>query len=273
MGNILLPESSNDFASTDDYNIFVTYIISLCLGQILISLFVVKNRKVAFSLCPHDTTTLTNTLLYGAIVILFPFTGVIMATDFYLNSKNLEKDFERISKEVNWSHGVINKKEFESLITKLNFIEDQEKLGSFEMLKVVENGIESFLQVGLVILMFVKLPYEGILNKQIFGLAQTEESQLLEILQAVGFKADAKLFFFVSCAMGYFFIATGIVSYIGVIQKQSMGMKHKLILILIHLFKIATSLLTFCLLLTISNNGFMIWSCLILVKSFMIFIN
>ena len=56
--------------------------------------------------------------------------------------------------------------QFESLVTKLNFIEDQEKLGGFEMLKVVENGIESFLQVGLVILIFVKLPYEGILNKQ-----------------------------------------------------------------------------------------------------------
>jgi hypothetical protein len=273
MGNILLPESSNYFASADDYNIFATYILSLCLGQTLISLFAVKNNKVAFSLCPHDTTTLENTLLYGAIVIFFPATGVIMATDCYFNAKNLEKDFERIAKQIDWSHSVIRKNEFEGLITKLNFIEEQEKLGGFEMLKVVENAIESFLQVGLVILIFVKLPYEGILNKQIFGLAQTEESHLLEILQAVGLKTDAKLFFLVSCAMGYLFIATGIVSYIVVIQKQSMGMKHKLILILLYLLKIATSLLTFCLLLSISNNGFMIWSCLILVKSLIIFIN
>ena len=62
MAEILLRHTSKDLASTDDYNAFSTYLVSLCLGQILISSFAVKNKAIAFSLCPHDDSSLRTML-------------------------------------------------------------------------------------------------------------------------------------------------------------------------------------------------------------------
>lgn len=300
MGNLLFGEQSDELSSSDDYFVFSTYIVSLLFGQLLLSIFSLKNRYTAFSVCPHQTSLLTSSILYGLLIVLFPVTGVIMSTDKYFNEKNVEKDFERIVKglpiheeinamdqcfntkefrerikstfqkpthRINWSEGIMSKYEFEDIMTKIGFTENQQKLGGFEKIKMVENVIESFLQIVVVLLMFYQKPHEGLFNQSVFGLSLKEEEEIL----GIKIKNGAQLLFIGSSAMGYLFMATGVVAFITVVQKNSMGVKEKIVLVTIHLIRIGSSLVTCCVLLLLKSNvhsslGFLIWLSIILIK-------
>ena len=84
-----------------------------------------------------------------------------------LLNKNMVKNRDLWDK-VDWSIGPMTKNEYEQCVTRFNF--DRKKNENCnELLKVVENLTESFLQIMIVLLMFVELPYEGILNHSLFA--------------------------------------------------------------------------------------------------------
>ena len=77
--------------------------------------------------------------------------------------------------------------------------------------------------------------------------------------------------------MGYVFLATGLVAFIDTLQKNSMGVKEKIVIILMYLIKIGLSMITtlFLLLLKSSTHdslGFVIWLSIILVKMICLFV-
>ena len=84
------------------------------------------------------------------------------------------------------------------------------------------------------------------------------------------------LVFMLSSLIGYIFLATGVVAFINVLQKGSIGIKEKIMWILIYLIKIGGSMLTGIILLLIKSSvhdslGFVVWLSIILVKTGLLF--
>lgn len=255
MADNLFGEHSNKLTSNDDYYMFILYLISLVLGQALISVFALANRNTIFSVCLHQETNVTTRLLGGLVVTFFPVTGIVIATHNYFNEKSVDCDFDRIVQKINWSEGVMEKNEFEDILTKIKYVETEKTLGNFETMKMVESAIESFLQVCLVFTMLTQLPFEGIYNKQVFGIDGSQT-----------------LFIFISSSLsGFFFIGTSIVSYMSKTQKDSMSITEKILLIFIYLIQTSVSMAMSSMLFLLKSSlfsglGYAIWGSLILVK-------
>ena len=103
-----------------------------------------------------------------------------MSTNSYMDGRLPEDIFQRIAnassttdydamdnEQIDWSMGPMQKREFEQIATQLNYIEEQNSLGGFESMKVMESLIETFLQILLILVMFNQLPYEGFMNESI----------------------------------------------------------------------------------------------------------
>ena len=81
--------------------------------------------------------------------------------------------------EFDWSIGPTTKSEFEHILTQLSFVEEEKSLGGFELMKVLENLIESFLQILVVLAIFIQPNQEGLLNKSIFAFSSGNEEESL----------------------------------------------------------------------------------------------
>ena len=92
---------------------------------------------------------------------------------------------------------------------------------------MMENSLESFLQTAIVLMMIFQLPFEGILNRQYFGIfGNNNTSQVTEVL----------MIFIGSTVAGFFFMATAIVGYVAKLQNDAMSIKEKVVLLsLIHI--------------------------------------
>ena len=129
----------------------------------------------------------------------------------------------------------MTKLHYEQLITKLRFVEHQHGLGGFEAVKMMENCLESFLQTSIVLIMLLQLPFEGILTKQYFGLLYSSTGEMNNALKIL----------IVSTVAGFFFLGSGMVSYVVKLQKEALSIKEKIFLIFIYLTQIGISLITF----------------------------
>ena len=305
MAKLLFGKESEESSSTEDYYVFTIYVISLILGQTLLSLFSLTHRYSSFSICPHHGSQLGKTIFFVLVVVFFPVTGIAMSSDKYFNHRYAEKDMKKIvdglpntkhaksnvtclwarkckeyirsrfikpTKRIDWSDDMLRKSEFEDLMTRFKFIDAQERVGGFQKIKMVEGCIESYLQILVVLFIFFQKPYEGVFNQSMFGLSLKEEESFLGIQIQNG----PKLIFILSSLMGYAFLATGVVAFIDVLQKNSIGVKEKILLILIYLLKIGVSMLTSLLLLMVKSSvhdslGFLIWLSIISVKLLCLF--
>ena len=105
-----------------------------------------------------------------------------MSTNSYMDDRLAKELFEKVSmgsptydydiqeqEQIDWSIGPLHKREYEIIITRLTYTEEQKCLGGFESMRVLESLMESFIQIMLVLVMFNQLPHEGILNESIFA--------------------------------------------------------------------------------------------------------
>ena len=278
--NILFDESSEDRISTDDYYLFSTYITSLILGQLMLSIFCYYHRYLTVSICPHQASQSVTVWVSTIMIIFFPLTGIIMSTNNYMNERIAKDQFERISSglptsdyenmnhvQIDWTLGPISKTEYEEIMIQLNYTEEQKSLGGFELMKALESLIESFLQILLILVMFYQLPHEGILNRSIFAFtAGNKEEPILGIIVL-----NARDIFILTSLSSYIFVATGVVSFINILENGSLTIKEKLVLILIYLIRVGVSLTTICVLVlmkseTHENIGFIIWLSILGIK-------
>ena len=100
---------------------------------------------------------------------------------------------------------------------------------------MMENSLESFLQTSVVLIMVFQLPFEGLLNRQYFGIFGDTTGEVSQALRI----------FIGSTIAGFFFMATATVSYVAKLQCDAMSIKEKIFLILIYLIQIGLSLATF----------------------------
>ena len=177
-----------------------------------------------------------------------------MATEKHYTEQIVDDGFDDL--ETNNEDGIrMTKDHYENLITKLRFVEDQNGLGGFEAVKMLENCLESFLQTSIVLIMLLQLPFEGILTRQYFGL-------LLDPI--TGEFNQALMILIGSTIAGFFFLGTGMVSYVTKLQKDALGIKEKIFLIVIYLIQIGISLTTFTILFVMHSNlhlkmGLILW--------------
>merc|ERR1712052_32644 len=155
----------------------------------------------------------------------------------------------------------MTKEHYEHLITKLRFVEDQNGLGGFEAVKMMENCLESFLQTSIVLIMLLQLPFEGILTKQYFGPLYSSTGEMNNALKILS----------VSTVAGFFFLGTGMASYVVKLQKEALSIKEKIFLIFIYLIQIGISLITFTALILMQSSihlhmGMILWGSVAAVK-------
>ena len=244
IGSRLYGSSSDELQSTEDYYLHGIHISSLFAGQLVISLFAFLNRYHAYSVCPHEKSTLSSCVLYTLTMLFFPLSGITMATESYFIRKECERDFDNISKK--WSKNKLEKEDFEDLIANINYTEDR-SFGGFPTIKMLENVLESYYQVILLLVMYTKLPHEGVLS--ITFLPVSDEFLLLFIISSVG---------------TYVFIGTGILAFIALKEKGSLGMKQKLVILLTYLMQTFICIFTTSLVFVIKSNiysnlAFCIW--------------
>merc|ERR1712016_430227 len=89
--------------------------------------------------------------------------------------------------------------------------------------KMMENSLESFLQTSIVLIMVFQLPFEGILNRQYFGIFGNTTGQVNQALRI----------FIGSTIAGFFCMATGVVGYVAKLQNDAISIKEKIVWILI----------------------------------------
>ena len=279
----LYNEESQDRISRDDIYLFSIYISSLFLGQILVSVFTFFHRYSAVSSCPHHGSRYANFIISMIMVLFFPITGIMMSVNSYMDNRLVKDQFERIvngrhnaedgiknHNQIDWSIGPITKNEYEQLVAMLNYTEEKKSLGGFEFMKVMESLIESFLQILVTLIIFNQPFQEGILNKSIFAFSSgnTEDLGLSSgILNVINLNAR-NLFILIS-TVSYLFMGTGVVAYINILENESLLIKEKIVLIFIHLIKIATSLITSAVLIMLKsheNQGCIIWLSIIAMK-------
>ena len=255
MISVVYGPEADTLVSDGDHKLLGFYIFSLILAQVLISMYALANRKRAFALCSHSSTPRAEILFYSIVLLFFPLTGAIMATEKHYTEQIVDGGFDDL--ENNNEDGIrMTKQHYEQLITKLRLVEDQNGLGGFEAVKMVENCLESFLQISIVLIMLLRLPFEGILTRQYFGLLYDpitgEVNQALMIL--IG-----------STIVGFSFLGTGMASYVTKLQKDALGIKEKIFLIIIYLIQIGISLTTFTILFVVHSNihlkmGLILWT-------------
>merc|ERR1712016_78970 len=253
IGAIFGPQADT-LVSHKDYKLLAFYIFSLILAQVLISMYALINRKRAFALCSHSSTRKSEILFYSIVVLFFPLTGAIMATEKHYTEQIVDDGFDDL--ENNNEDGFrMTKLRYEQLITKLRFVEHQNGLGGFEAVKMMEKCLESFLQTSIVLIMLAQLPFEGIFTTQYFGL----------LLDPITGKVNQALIILIgSTVVGFFFLGTGMASYVAKLQKDALGIKEKIFLIFIYLIQIGISLATFTILFVIHSNvhlmmGLILW--------------
>ena len=245
IGGRLYGSSSDELPSTEDYYLHGIHITSLFAGQIMISLFAFLNRYHAYSVCPHEKSTLSNFVLYTLTTVFFPLSGITMATESYFIQKECERDFDNISEK--GSKKRLEKKDFEDLITNIKYTEDR-SFGGFPTIKMLENVLESYYQLVLLLVMYTKLPHEGVL--------------IVTFLPVSSF--EILLLFIISSVATYLFIGTGILAFIVLKEKGSLGMKQKVVILLTYLIQTFICMLTTSLIFVIKSNtyhnlAFCIW--------------
>ena len=234
MIGVIFGPQADTLVSYNDYKLLAFYIFSLILAQVLISLYAWINRKRAFTFCRHSSTPKTEALRYGIIVVFFPITAAIMTTEKHYTEQIVDDGFDDL--ENSNEDGIrMTKLRYEQLITKLRFFEQQNDLGGFEAVKMMENSLESFLQTSIVLIMLAQLPFEGILTKQYFG----------PLYSATGEMNNALKILIGSTVAGFFFHGSGMASFVFQLQKEALQINEKIFLIFIYLIQIGLSLITF----------------------------
>ena len=150
-----------------------------------------------------------------------------MSIEQYYSQTLIDDEFDRIeNKKDYYSIEDLQKHDYEQLMAKITFVDNQNNLGGFEATKMIENGLESFYQTAIIAIIFLQLPFEGILNSQKFGIDK-DENKILGI-------SKIKVVFLASTTVGYIFMGTGIMSYVAKLQKDAMGIKDKILITFNH---------------------------------------
>ena len=260
MIGVIFGPQADTLVSFNDYKLLAFYIFSLILAQVLISLYAWMNRKRAFSLCSHSSTSKTEALFYGVILVCFPLTGAIMATENYYTEQIVDNGFDDLENN-NEDGNRMTKLHYEQLITKLRFVEHRNGLGGFEAVKMMENSLESFLQTSIALIMLVELPFEGILTKQYFGPLYSSTGDIITALKIlIG-----------SMIAGFLLLGSGMVSYVVKLQQEALYIKEKIFLIFIFLIQTGISLITFTALFLMQssihlNMGSILWGSIAALK-------
>ena len=281
----LFNQVSKDRTSSDDIYLFGTYMTSLFLGQILLASFCLLYRHSVISSCPHGGSKYTNHIVSSIMILLFPITGIIMSISTYMDDQIVNDEFERIANgfpktedqdsthdQIDWSIGPITKSEYEHLVAKQDYIEEKSSLGGFEFMKAMESLIESFLQILITLVMLNQLPQEGMLNKSIFAFSSVNEDDIGVLSKALKMaNLTARNIFILISVVSYLFLGTGMVALINVQENNVLTIKEKVILILIHLVKVAISFMTSTVLILLKserhpNLGFICWLSILGIK-------
>ena len=115
--------------------------------------------------------------------------------------------------------------------------------------------------------MLCQLPLEGILNQSIFAFESDEDEQFFGVASI-----PAKYLFLVSSGISLLFIANSTVAFINVNHDNALGVKEKLVLILIHLIRIAVSLASSSTIILIKSDlfsflGYIMWLLIMFLKA------
>ena len=207
-----------------------------------------------------------------------------MSTNAYMDEQLLKDQFKKLADgspderdiklqdHIDWTVGPITKAEYEQLVAKFNYIEEKKSLGGFEFMKVIEGAIESFLQILVTLVIFNQLSLEGIFNHTIFAFSTGNKEDMGHLESTLSYSVLTERNAFILMAMiSYIFVATGMVSFIDVLENGSLTIKEKLFLMVIHLIRVAISLFTTVELLLMKsekheNLGYVIWLSIILIK-------
>lgn len=250
MINVLTDETLTGKQNSYDYGLVAFSITAILFGQMVISVYAFQQRYAAFSICPNNTPTGPKAIFICFLVLLFPLTGLAMAVAHYFDDKKIEKAFDDVENQIDWSNRSLSKEEYENILSLSNYVE-RENLFGFPDTKMVESILESYWQVLIFLSICIRGSYDGVLNNSIFG-----------ILQKDGFSSE-QLFFVAGSITSYFFIILGIVGFIAEKQRHSLLLKEKIWIILIYIIQsglcLYTTLALFTLALTDSNS--LIFTC------------
>jgi hypothetical protein len=118
------------------------------------------------------------------------------------------------------------RQEFEALVTKINFVENSTFSG-FADVKMIECVTEAYFQILLLLVMYSRDSYDGIVNFEIFG-SESEWSR--------------RLFFYINGFWSFLTMVMGLVGFVFQGENKSFGLKQRGLLIIIYLIQGITSL-------------------------------
>ena len=219
-------------ATFEDYYLFVIGCCSLLIGHISLLFLIIPSRHDALSICHHKLGGFANRLLTCLITIFFPFVGIAMAAQKYIDEEKMGDDFKYFSKlaiDAEREKAMPRPRtqaEFEKLVTKVNVLQNSDHSG-FADVKMVECVTEAFLQLLLFLVMYSRDSYDGIVNDQLFG-TESETSK--------------RIFFYLNGFWSFFSMVNGLVAFIKEGEKKSFGVKQTIVLILIYFIQGMTSL-------------------------------
>ena len=221
-----------DKTTYEDYYLFLIAVSSLLIGHISVLCIIIPSRYDALSICAHKTKGFSNYLLTTIIVLFFPLVGIAMAAQKYIEDEKMDDDFnhfrglQRKAESVDAVPRPIAKDEFEKLVTKVNFIQNAEFSG-FADIKMVECVTEAYLQLLLLLVMYSRDSYDGVINFELFG----SESEWTK-----------RLFFYVNGFWSFLTMVMGLVGFIKEGENKSFGIKQMVVLIMIYFIQGLTSL-------------------------------
>ena len=223
---------SGDYVTTNDFIILSSFIVASFYAHIFIGIYVYHNRFLVLSTCSHDPSKKSEIILFGLCTLAFPLLGAATVTINYLEQYNLEKDFKTIHKDdKEWKGRMISKTQFQNLLIQKYRICDLIKAG-FPTIKVIESTLESYYQILIILVLFFKDAYDGVLNQELIGMGAHEIS------------VKRLVFFVGTSGLSFVFLAWSIVDFISKHQGDSISIVGKIILLHIYIFQVFLSLLT-----------------------------
>ena len=155
-----------------------------------------------------------------------------MAAQKYIDEEGLERAFDTfrgqqlVAKGINAMPRPRTQREFEILTTRVNFVENS-ALSGFADVKMIECVTETYLQTLLLLVMYSRDSYDGIVNFEIFG-SENEWSK--------------RLFFYMNGIWSFISMTAGLVSFVFEGENKSFGLKNRIFLILVYVIQAMISL-------------------------------
>ena len=208
----------------EDYYLFFIAVSSLAIGHICIAFVVFQNRYEALSVCPHKLGGFGKTLLNCLIIVCFPLIGIAMATQRYLDDHKVDEEFNHFrdhgekADKAQFMPRPRTQTQYEYLVTRINFLQNPDNSG-FNDVKMVECVTEAYIQILLLLVIYSRDSYDGVVNFELFG-SESETSK--------------RVFFYFNGFWSFFSMVNGLVGFIKDGENKSLGVKQLIALILIY---------------------------------------